>query len=176
MARRFTRGRGRMGSPRLSAWIGVTAVTSQLGGGGSIAALINSFNAATLATRPFTIVRVRGFFGIRSDQISTDEDYDAALGYAVVTDQASAIGVTAVPTPHTDQSSDMFFVYEALMGRHRTQSAVGFEENALTWMHYDSKAMRKVNDDQDLVVVIESSAISVGTQVHHTARLLIKES
>ncbi len=176
MARRFTRGRGRLGSPRITSWVGVTETITSLGGGGSIAALIGSMNASLLATRPFTIIRVRGFFGIRSDQVAASESYDAAMGYSIVTDQASAIGVTAVPTPFTDQPSDMFFVYEALMGRFQDQTAAGFHDNALTWMHYDSKAMRKVNDDQDLALTVESSTLSVGTIVHHTARMLIKES
>ena len=176
MARSFTRGRGRLGSPRLTSWVGITETISNLSGGGNIAALINSMGAGLLATRPFTIIRVRGFFGIRSDQVVTSENYDAALGYSIVTDQASAIGVTAVPTPFTDQPSDMFFVYEALMARFQLLDATGHQDNALTWIHYDSKAMRKVNDDQDLVVTIESSSLSVGTTVYHSARMLIKES
>ena len=52
---------------RESAWIGFDNTITALGGGGSVAALILSLNATALAFRPFTIVRTRGFFGIRSD-------------------------------------------------------------------------------------------------------------
>jgi len=39
---------------------------------------------------------------VRSDQFVATEGYEIAIGMAVVSDQALAIGVTAVPTPFTD--------------------------------------------------------------------------
>ena len=169
-ARTFLRG-GRQ--VRESLWIGLGANVASLAAASS-ATILNSLNAAALALRPFTIVRSRGFFGIRSDQIAADENYDVALGFAVVSDQALAAGITAVPTPHTDIGSDLFYVYEALMGRFEFSSAVGIEQNLLTWVHYDSKAMRRVNDDQDISFVVETSAVSSGAMVHHSGRFLVK--
>jgi len=158
---------------RESLWIGIGTTITNLAAA-STAAQINSLNAAALALRPFTVVRTRGFFGIRSDQIAADESYDAALGYAVVSDQAIAIGVTALPTPQTDLGSDLFFVHQMLMGRLEFVSASDTIPQMLTWVQYDSKAMRKVNDDSDLAFVIESSALSTGVTVHHEARMLVK--
>ena len=143
--------------------------------GANTAVLLNSLSAGALDLRPFTVVRTRGFFGIRSDQSATSESFDCALGYCVVSDQALAIGVTAVPTPFTDQGSDLFFVYEALMARFLFISGIGVDPQGMSqFMHYDSKAMRKVNDDSDLITVIENSGISSGVTVHHTARMLVK--
>ncbi len=172
MARRrsFPRG-GRQ--VRETLWLGIDEVVQTLASANT-AALINSLNAAALALRPFTITRTVGFFGVRSDQTATSETYDGAVGMAVVSDQASAIGITAVPTPWTDLGSDLFFTHQMLMGRFLDLTAAGFEMNALTWIQYESKAMRRVNEDQDIVVTVEGSSLSAGCAVHHAARILVK--
>ncbi len=159
---------------RQSLWIGLGETNTALVGANT-AALILSLNTAALALRPFTVVRTRGFLGVRSDQAAVSESYDGALGLAVVSDQASAIGVTAVPTPFTDLGSDMFFVHEMLFGRFSFLSSIGHQANLIEpWKSFDSKAMRKVDDDQDVVVTIESSSLSSGTVVTTAARMLVK--
>ena len=138
------------------------------------ATLSHSLNAAALAMRPFTIVRTRGFWLISSDQTGATEDYGASMAFAVVSEQASTIGVTAIPTPIADRGSDLFFVYEMGFGVVENDSSVGFDEMGRAW-HYDSKAMRKVNDDQDIIVTIESESLNDGgMQVINGARMLIK--
>ena len=125
MARKFTRGRGRLGGPcRETAWLFVDTVESTMAGAPT-AVLANSLNASALALRPFTIVRTRGVFFVNSDQIVANESYGADRGYAVVSDQAAAIGVTAVPTPLTDMGSDLFFVYEQVFMRAAIASGAG---------------------------------------------------
>ena len=78
--------------------------------------LVTSLNAAALALRPFTIVRTRGVLRFSSDQEAATESWGGSFGMAVVSDQASAVGVTAVPTPTTENSSDLWFVYEFAPG------------------------------------------------------------
>ena len=96
---------------RLTNWLfidwSVTNLTTT-----SSAALVASLNATALALRPFTIVRTRGTLAVYSDQVIASETARSAMGLAVVSDQAAAVGITAVPTPITDQDSDLFFVYE----------------------------------------------------------------
>jgi len=140
----------------------------------SNATLIGTFNAAALALRPFTIVRTRGLIHLKSDQTAALEDFDASVGYAVVSDQAAAIGITAVPTPETDRGSDLFFVYESLAGSFIFVSGVGFHPIGGVWKDFDSKAMRRVDDDSDLALTIETSAISNGVTFTHGSRLLLK--
>ena len=139
----------------------------------STAALLNSLNAAALALTPFTFIRARGYLHIRSDQVAADEDQALNLGFAVVSTQASAIGVTAIPTPTTDQGSDLWFVYESLASSQFTGSAdtlrgIGKE--------YDSRGMRKVEEGQDLAVVIETevTGLTSGLFVRHWGRVLVK--
>jgi len=80
---------------------------------------------------------------VQSDQVLADEEYDASLGYAVVSDQASGVGVTAVPLPEDDRGSDLFFVYETIAGSLEFDTAVSSREAGVS-KYYDSKAMRKV--------------------------------
>ncbi len=98
---------------RETVWIDVVESFNALAVGTSI--LLNVTGAGVLALRPFTVVRTRGMIGIRTDQVAATEDQAASFGYAIVSDQAVAIGVTAVPTPVTDRSSDAWFVYEDIL-------------------------------------------------------------
>jgi len=97
------------------------------------------------------------------------------LGFAVVSDQAVAVGVTAVPTPFTDKGSDLFFVYQQLVGRVGTGTGVaaaGVITEIGRFVEYDSKAMRKVNEGQDVVITVENEI--AGCVLTHSARMLIK--
>ncbi len=137
------------------------------------AALIASLNAAALALRPFTIVRVRGKLLLQSDQTSVTEGYQVQYGHAVVSDQAASIGVTAVPTPATDSGSDLWHVFETMLGSLRVTTDVGrFIETNI--QQFDSRAMRKVQEGEDCVVVAENSALSLGSTLISFERTLIK--
>ncbi len=172
MARKFTRSRGRHGSARETLWIAITPTVNTLSVA-STALLFTGFSAGVLALRPFTIIRSRGWFHVASDQGGVSENYDCALGFAVVSDQALAIGVTAVPTPNTDRDSDLWMVYEEVGGRWRFDSAAGVTE-AGVGTKFDSKGMRKVEEGQDLAITIENSAVSLGAVVYKSGRMLIK--
>ena len=141
----------------------------------SNAQIIASLNAAALALRPFTVIRTRGVLGLTSDQTGASEPYSASYGHAIVSDQAVAIGVTAVPIPSTDDGSDLWYVYEALFGLFTFVTGAGILLNhGAVDRTFDSKAMRKVEDGQDLLVVAETSAISVGAILTSYERILLK--
>jgi len=158
---------------RATFWVG-GAIGSFNPTAASTALLTHSANAALLAVRPFTIVRTRGQFMARSDQFAASEDYSVNLGMCVVTDQARAIGVTAVPTPATDSGSDLFYVYESIVSRILFGTGVGFEDPSGRLIQFDSKAMRKVNEDEDPITVIETTSISSGLVAQIQFRQLIK--
>ena len=137
------------------------------------AVLLASLNAAALALRPFTVVRTRGKLGIVSDQQAATEDQVLAYGHAVVSEQASAIGVTAVPTPVTDNASDLWFVFEVLFARLLFGTQASFT-STIQEQSIDSKAMRKVEDGEDLVEMAETTAASEGLRLYSFSRILIK--
>ncbi len=174
MPRRFT-GRTRIpsGQKRQTRWLdGPT--TAQTLAGGNTAALILSLTTEELALRPFTIVRTRGIFRCSSDQQGASEQYECSLGMAVVSDEARTVGITAVPTPEEQRASDLWFVYESLSGEFVFGSVASFVETHGPEVRFDSKGMRKVEEGQDVVVVLQNSAISSGTISIVSFRMLIK--
>ena len=178
MARRFV-GVGRFatrrqGPRRESLWL-ATVTTESILTGAPTAFITNSLNAAALALRPFTVVRVRGILQVRSDQVAATESFGADMAYCVVSDQASAIGVTAVPTPLTDKGSDLFFVYQQIFGRIEVGSGAGtgVPQQTSVFMQYESKGMRKVLEGEDLITVTENE-LGTGCNLIHSARCLIK--
>ena len=173
MARRghLTRGRGFAGTRRETAWLSLSTVEVTLAGAPT-AVLATSLNAAALALRPFTIVRVRGYLHCQSDQAAAPETFGVAQGFAIVSDQAAAIGVTAVPTPVTDKASDLWFLYETLLGATIGDAFAGNMANRGISKEVDSKAMRKVDVGQDFVSVYENEIN--GCVVSFTGRMLVK--
>jgi len=110
---------------------------------------------------------------LRSDQAAAIELQVGAMGIAVVSDQAVAVGVTAVPTPITDMASNLWLLHQLIFAdesnltdRTRPQAAVSI----------DSKAMRKVEVGQDIVLALEVSAIGGGAQFTVGGRMLIKNT
>jgi len=154
---------------RESMWIGLAGIAQTIAAGTPV--LYSSLAARILALRPFTVVRTRGIFFIRSDQTAADESYAVSLAHCVVTAQAVAIGVTAIPTPVTDIDSDSFYVYESATGRFDVTGAPG---QFGLFGTFDSKAMRKVEDGFDLIGVMEPWTGFAGAVVNTTDRTLIK--
>ncbi len=139
----------------------------------STAAIDFSLNAAALALRPFTVVRTRGLLYSRSDQLAATENYGGSWGIAVVSDQSTAVGVTAVPTPITDMGSDLWFAYESVNGQISFSDATGLREIG-QWLTLDSKAMRRVDIGQDIVVVRETSSFHTSWAMVQAFRMLVK--
>jgi len=169
LARRFVRNAPlRQGQRRKSVWFFVSPALQSNGGS---ATLIGTLNAAALALRPFTVVRSRLHIHVLSDQTAAAEVQIGAFGIAVVSDQAAAVGVTAVPIPITDLGSDLWFVHQLLMaaqmsGSINARRGVGFT--------IDSKAMRKVAIGEDLAFVVENSSVGQGQTLLIAGRLLVK--
>ena len=158
------------GAKRQTSWFQfLPASSTETAVGGTI---FFSLNAAALALRPFTIVRTRFMGMVVSDNAAGAEQQVGAVGVAVVSDQAVAAGITAVSTPITEMGSDLWFVHELFMGVGSIASAVG--NNGAWQTRIDSKAMRRVDIGQDLVVVAEFSAAGGGFTYTLGGRMLVK--
>jgi len=156
---------------RESLWVGGSAVAVVLSGP-AVTSLTHVMNAAFLALRPFTIVRTRGMWLCQSDQVAASESFIGNQGHCVVSDQAVAGGVGVIPTPATERGSDLFFVHQSWVGG---VDLVGTSWAAdLTPQHYDSRAMRRVDDDSQVVVTVEAGLIGTGVLITNTFRRLIK--
>ncbi len=165
--------RGRSGQRRKTQWIGsadVTAVTTVAGGS---ARLDQTLTTAELALRPFTIVRTVGVVMVKSDQITAIEDAYAAFGGCVVSENAVAIGVTAVPLPIGDEGSDLWFMYETAMCSFVFGDGTGFVSPGGYSKYFDSRAARKVQDGEDIAFVMEVGS-GVGLSFYWKFRMLVK--
>ncbi len=162
--------RGRVGPKRAVQWVASVDSTGPTPLAAATAVLDQSFGFGEDAT----IVRLRGGLWVQSDQQTATETAFGALGFAVVSDQALAIGITAVPTPITDEASDLWFLWEPFAAAVRFASGVGFDSNPMQHTVLDSKAMRKVNDGTSVVAVVENASASAGLTYVLKFRMLVK--
>ena len=162
--RQFRGGRGK----RESLWIGFNyAGVTQLSGG----VLTYVLNAAGLVLRPFTIIRTHMDFMLISDQAVAIENQACAFGLAVVSEEAVAVGVTAIPTPVSSNGSDLWFLYQVMFAK---ESNLTDRSQPANFYSVDSKAMRKVEDGSELVGVSELSIIADGAILFSSGRMLVK--
>ena len=125
-----------------------------------------------------TIVRTRGFFSafLRSTG-AVGDGYFGAVGMAVVTAKAFAVGSTAIPGPLTEDEWDGWYYHQYFDVRSVT-ATIGDGVNAVSStvrFDIDSKAMRKFDDQSTIigvVEVIESGAAVV--EFHAHTRQLVK--
>jgi len=156
---------------RETQWFNVLLASNTLAAATPV--LLSTLSTTGLALRPFTVIRSRGLFLVRSDQVSADEIQIAAYGGAVVSDVASTVGVAAVPTPITDSVSDLWFFYQLGFSSFDFVTGAGFGDFSKNF-EIDSRAMRKVEEGQDLITVVENSAVGSGVNVITGVRFLIK--
>ena len=119
-----------------------------------------------------TIVRTRGMIQAISDQEVAAESPFGAFGIAIVSAQALAVGVTAIPTPYTDADSDLWFVHGYWAAPLGFGDATGFA-NISQRVDFDSKAMRKFSEDEAVVMVIENATV-VGAEYLFNFAMLFK--
>ena len=105
-----------------------------------------------------TLIRTRGMFAWASDQDAAVEDQIGAIGIGIVTAQAEGVGVTAVPHPDTDSGWNGWLWHSYFSTRMLVGSSIGLLLSSSIVI--DSKAMRKVGDEERLVVVVQNSGTS----------------
>ncbi len=129
----------------------------------------SSLNAAALALRPFTIIRTVGYLAMISDQVAASEQPFGAWGVAVVSDQAVAAGVAALPSPITDEGSDLWLAYQGLAA----PMVAGPAMPGPSIVQFDSRGQRKVEEGQDIVSMFENASV-VGLRYVVKYRFLLK--
>ncbi len=172
MARRrdFVRGAVAIGKRRETTWFQFLPAEVTVASGAN---LIFSLNAAALALRPFTIVRSHFMISLKSDQSAAIERQEGAVGLAVVSDQAVAVGITAVPTPITEMGSNLWLLHQLI---YADESSLTDRTRPQMNIEVDSKAMRKVEVGSDLIVVVEITSASNGAIFIVGGRMLVKNN
>ena len=165
--RTFVRGRG---SRKSTDWSASVPQTGLVALAGSTALLSQTFIPVAGGE---TVVRSRGLITFGSDQAAATESQLGAYGIAVVTAQAVSVGITAVLHPATDASWDGWLYHTYLSAHIQVVSASGIMPDMQHQIVVDSKAMRKVSEDDRLVFVIENT-VSTGLQFFDSFRILSK--
>jgi len=123
-----------------------------------------------------TIVRIRGNLEayMRSTVAATDDGWHCALGIAVVTNEAFAIGATAIPSPIADLGFDGW-MYHRIFDLHAGGTTIENQYGTHLRFEVDTKAMRKF--DVGLTVVAVCEVVEAGTaalSVFFDSRVLVK--
>ena len=137
------------------------------------ATIIHQSNATLGNT---TIVRTRGLFTVQPDSFAADVSISGAIGFGLVSDQAFAAGVASIPGPFIDPDWGGWFMWQPFSYRFEVTTDVGrlnFGADLVDG-RIDSKAMRKVAQNETLVVVVESQAAAIAVILNF--RILLKLS
>ena len=156
---------------RLTDWASTAPETGLISLPAATAIIDSTFVTSTGA--PETLVRSVGELMIKLDQQAVNESPFGAFGICVVSDEAAAIGVTAVPTPYTDSDSDSWLLHQFWAASMQFASGVG------VWVQQqryslNSRAMRKLHGEETLLLVIENGHAINGASYRLDMRLLAK--
>ncbi len=152
--RRF---RGASSAKRQVTWV-APADQGYLAVASNTKVLLSTFDPAAFGLIKPTIVRVRGQINIRPEAFTADVDITGAYGVAVVSDQAVAAGIASIPGPFTDAEWDGWFVWQAFAMHLQITSPVESFMIVDGRETIDSKAMRKITDNETMVTVVESQS------------------
>jgi len=159
---------------RATEWFASADIDSEQAYPAGSVVLDQSLTAASLASiLPATIVRTRGLLWVRTDQFAATEQPFGALGMAVVSEQARVAGVASLPSPITEEQSDLWFVHQfwatgILFGSATSGIRAG------DVYEFDSRAQRKVEDGSAVVVMIENAQATDGMTGMLKFRMLFK--
>ena len=142
--------------------------------------------AVTPTTESLTMIRTRGAFVCHLESATTQGDgFHGAIGIARATLAALAIGVTAVPTPITEEGWDgwLYHQYFSINAggpiTAATTSDIQNQVNNVTAalrLEVDSKAMRKLTVDEGLYFAIEVIEFGTATMdFSFNSRMLFKD-
>ena len=162
---------------RSTVWLGFTDTDFTLIAANSQSGVVAVPEASLEEFPNPTLVRTRGQIDVKSsDTGAVNDDVRWTAGLAVMDAKQVAAGVTAFPFPGSDSNWDGWFWWST--GIVRQVMTPDFSEG-LTYNRkvIDSKAMRKIGQDQVVACVIETqnAAGTNGILVSVSARFLFKK-
>ena len=174
--RGFVSGRGRSSQRRATSWV--------FGPGGQAATAISASgqqivgSGLVLIPEGATLVRTRGFVELVLEAAANiGEGISGAFGIGLVTNEAFAIGATAIPGPLSEMDWDGW-LYHQFWSLHASTATIADGVNVGRYgFDVDSKAMRKWDTSMTLVAMVEATEIGVSqVEMFFDSRLLIKLS
>ena len=171
MVRRSFRGRSSPG--RLTEWFASAVQTDYLALPANTVVLDQSLTTIEKAKRPFTVTRVVGSLFLQSDQNAAVETPFGAFGMIVVTEAAVAAGIASIPNVYSSAENDGFFVHQFMSAEGSASTNVG---RPLERFSFDFRSQRKVQDGEDIAVVLQNGNLTDGLDYLVSFRMLVKLS
>ncbi len=173
MANRSRGFRNQRGPQRQVTWIG-PADQAFISIPSTTKVIVASFDANSAGLPKPTVVRTRGVVSVRADiPLAADQSFVGAFGVAIVSDRAFAAGAASIPGPFDDAGWDGWFVWGSFGDTYEFSDATGILSVSKDHI-VDSKAMRKVTDDETIVFMAESQ--SGAFDINMPLRMLLKLS
>ena len=170
MARRHF-GRSTHRVRRVTNWIAAAPVTALQ----NVAAATKIIDQSFTPSAPVTILRTRGRILFQTDQIAASESAFGAYGMGIVSRDALAAGAASVPGAYSDADWDGWFVHGFWACPTIFGTAVGMHNLSQTF-EFDSKAMRKLETADRLIVSVENAHSTDGASFLNDFRILLQES
>ena len=171
LSRGFSRGnRGRRRSVSWFVGPGDTGTTSHTSSASQIMGL-----GAQLTADGFTLIRIRGYFQIfLTSATAVLDGFSGALGIGIVTAEAFAIGITAMPDPVADADWDGWLFHHFFDVRSARATFDAGDLSAAQRLVVDSKAMRVLREGDTVFMAIETTegGTAAGTSVFDSRMLL----
>ena len=151
---------GRSSAPRRQ--IFNQAITGEVDGLVTVVGVAKAVGSVGIASgeAPVTLVRTRGRWQTNIAAVAARGIDRIVFGMIVVSSDAFAIGVTALPGPISDPEND-WIVWSPLMNSHGTDTAQDVEFNDR--VELDSRGMRKLKLGDVLAVMFEVESDVAGT-------------
>ena len=148
------------------------------GPGGTGATVVNSSSAAFTGSSlsalvdGLTLARLRGRLqAYLSAGDAANSGFSGAFGIGVTTQSAVAAGITAVPTPVTEQDWDGWIYWTPIQVFAHAAADLEF---AKVDMEIDTRAMRKLNENSSIYAVVELvEVVNAIVQIHFDSRVLV---
>ena len=125
-----------------------------------------------------TIVRIRGYLqAFLTSAAAAFDGFDGAIGFGLVSDEAFAIGQTALPSPRSDSDWDGW-MYHRYLSVHSLSTTIASEGRpGNVDFEIDSKAMRKWSEGYTLAPIVEFVENGTATmEIWFDSRMLLKLS
>jgi len=144
---------------RETAWDKGFQVTGQVSADGIT--VLQGLTGSGIGGGLVTLARIRGELLIAGSSGTTPDSIRVAIGAGLVTDEAFAIGATAVPGPLASEEWDGWMWYQAMSAQFRGGEGQGRSFRFVI----DSKSMRKFDLDSVTLALIIEAAAEVGAVV-----------
>ena len=179
------RGTARTGPRRQSDWgVGAQSGTDGTGQGITASGALLLTGGSTPTVPGLTLVRTRGRCLFYLTNATADNNgFVGAFGIGVVTVDAFVAGQASVPSPVTDEGSDIWLFHKyfhcmaggLMSGAGAVDRTSVNSATAVVEFDVDSRAMRKLTVEDAIFASIEVTEIGTATlNVHFQSRILLK--